>query len=102
MVKTLRRSPGKNRSKAIARWTFLGFGEAAATFSTRLLHDKSLDITICLPNARAPSQDTLHRLEKAGLPASVAPDGISRSDVVLSLVTPAAALEAATAVAPHL
>jgi len=41
-------------------------------------------------------------LEKAGLPASVAPDGIGRSDVVLSLVTPAAALEAAIAVAPHL
>lgn len=82
-------------------WVFLGFGEAAAGLvSAGLLKGKPL--AVCLPIGRAPSASSVHRLQLHGLEPALDPSGVRGAAVVLSLVTPGAALEVARTVAPHL
>lgn len=83
------------------RWVFLGFGEAASSLvSAGFL--KSEPPTVCLPTGRTPSADTRRRLRECGLTATGEPAAVQTSTVVLSLVTPEAALDVARTVAPFL
>lgn len=84
-------------------WVFLGFGEAAAVLAAGLRARRNPPpIAACLPLGRPPSRATQARLAAAGIPCDFTPAGARGARVVLSLVTPTAAREAAAAVAPHL
>ncbi|MGH2404466.1 MAG: DUF1932 domain-containing protein, partial [bacterium] len=56
----------------------------------------------CLPAGRPPSESTRRRLRDHDLAASLDPSGVAQAAVVVSLVTPDAAEDAAAAVAPFL
>jgi len=82
-------------------WVFVGFGEAAHGLMLAGFLKSNLP-TVCLPTGRAPSADTRRRLRDCGLTSTADPSAVQKGDVVLSLVTPDAALDAAQIVAPSL
>lgn len=84
-------------------WVFLGFGEAAAVLAAALrARRRPPPVSVCLPLGRAPSSATQARLTAAGIPCDFTPAAVRGALVILSLVTPTAAKDAAAAVAPHL
>lgn len=82
-------------------WVLLGFGEAAAAFVAAGL-PAGARVSVCLPAGRPPSAGTQRRLRARGLTASLDPSDVARASVVLSLVTPDAAVDVAAAVGPFL
>jgi 3-hydroxyisobutyrate dehydrogenase-like beta-hydroxyacid dehydrogenase len=82
-------------------WTFLGFGEAASALLAAGFGNGAR-VSVCLPAGREPSMATQQRLRTHGLTAILDPSCVSAADVVLSLVTPDAAVDVATTVAPFL
>jgi 3-hydroxyisobutyrate dehydrogenase-like beta-hydroxyacid dehydrogenase len=91
----------KHKVAGLQRWVFVGFGEAAATLAP-LLREQPLSVAVCLPQGRPASASTRRRLADAGMTADTDPAAVADADVVISLVTPDAAVQAAEAVAPHL
>jgi 3-hydroxyisobutyrate dehydrogenase-like beta-hydroxyacid dehydrogenase len=83
------------------RWVLVGFGEAASGLMAAGFLAGG-DVTVCLPFRRPPSARTAQRLAEHGVTPAVDPKAVRGADVVLSLVTPDAAVDAARAVAPHL
>src|SRR5688500_10696324 len=91
----------KQHVLAPEKWVTLGFGEAAAgLLSAGFLRGAGL--SVCLPTGRKPSPETRRRLSECGLKATPDPAAVREASVVLSLVTPDAAREAAEVVAPFL
>jgi len=87
----------------IQKWMLLGFGEVAATlFTLALSPAEGIETCICLPTGRQPSEATRKRLDALGLTAIHEPEAIGDASVVISAVTPAAALKVAEDVAAHL
>jgi 3-hydroxyisobutyrate dehydrogenase-like beta-hydroxyacid dehydrogenase len=82
-------------------WSFLGFGEAAAAIVAAGFPSSARAIVL-LPADRPPSDATRRRLAASGLPSSSDPAAARDARVVLSLVTPDAAVDAAGTVAPYL
>lgn len=82
-------------------WVVVGFGEAAHGLMVSGFL-KSDPPTVCLPTGRAPSAETRRRLLDCGLTHTADPAAVQTATVVLSMVTPDAALDAARTVAPFL
>jgi 3-hydroxyisobutyrate dehydrogenase-like beta-hydroxyacid dehydrogenase len=84
-----------------ARWALLGFGEVAQV----LVGEDVLgpvEPAVVLSGARAVSAATRGRLEQAGIEPVRDPAALGSFDVVVSVVTPASAVDAAGDAAPHL
>ncbi|MGQ0570041.1 MAG: NAD(P)-binding domain-containing protein, partial [Armatimonadota bacterium] len=91
----------KHHALAPEKWVTLGFGEAAAGLvSAGFLRGGGL--SVCLATGRKPSPETRRRLSECDLKATPDPAAVREASVVLSLVTPDAAREAAEMVAPFL
>ena len=85
------------------KWTLLGFGEVAATlFAAGLRCARHMETSICLPTGRQPSEATRNRLDAFGLTATQEPKAVGDASVVISAVTPAAALKVAEDVVAYL
>jgi 3-hydroxyisobutyrate dehydrogenase-like beta-hydroxyacid dehydrogenase len=82
-------------------WVFLGFGEAAAAIVAAGF-PRTARALVLLPADRQPSDATRQRLGASRLASSSDPAAVHDARVVLSLVTPDAALDAAHVVVPHL
>jgi 3-hydroxyisobutyrate dehydrogenase-like beta-hydroxyacid dehydrogenase len=83
------------------RWALLGFGEVAQVLAGPDVLGP-LEPAVVLPEPRAVSAATQARLERAGM-RPLRDSAVLRSfDVVVSVVTPASAADAARAAAPHL
>jgi 3-hydroxyisobutyrate dehydrogenase-like beta-hydroxyacid dehydrogenase len=89
-----------NRSKKLV---FLGFGEVSSTFySAGLKNVPGLEVAVFIPIHPREKSVSHKFLSQARLSASNDPSLLSTADVVISLVTPSAALSVASKVAPHL
>jgi len=87
----------------VQKWVLLGFGEVAATlFAPTLRGATGVECSVCLPLGRQPSEATLRRLRASGLVATYEASGVNNAAVVVSAVTPAAAVRVAESVAPYL
>lgn len=84
-----------------ARWALLGFGEVGEVLAGPDVLGP-LEPAVVLPGARAVSAATHARLGRAGIEPLMDPAALGSFDVVLSVVTPAGAADAARDAAPHL
>jgi 3-hydroxyisobutyrate dehydrogenase-like beta-hydroxyacid dehydrogenase len=84
-----------------ARWAILGFGEAAQVFVGSDLLGPVVP-TVILPGSRPISAVTAARLQESGINPQRDPADIAAADVVISLVTPGAAVDIAQLVAQYL
>ncbi len=83
--------------------TFIGFGEVVSTlFECAFGQNQNLLASVYMPLDRQPSDATAAKLYAAGLPVSSSPDVISEAEVVLSAVTPDAAISVAQGISPYL
>ncbi len=94
-------TPDAPSARDAEAWVFLGFGEAASGLVAAGLGNGAR-YAACLPLHRAPSPGTARRLAQHAMTPLLDASGVRGARVVMSLVTPDAALDAARTVTPHL